>query len=84
MTAVIAEKDVKAETQNDDSGQSRSKPRVEAFGGSTSTTDDHDKMKPKQEKWSLGVLNDKETDEVPGQSATSCYSAGCSLWDREH
>ena len=27
----------------------------------------HDQSKP--EKWSLGVLNDRETDEVPGMSA---------------
>ena len=30
--------------------------------------DGYDEIKSKPEKWSLGVLNDKETDEVPGTS----------------
>lgn len=32
-----------------------------------SSTDDYDEIKAKPEKWSLGVLNDKETEEVPGR-----------------
>ena len=29
-------------------------------------------MKRRPEKWSLGVLNDRETEEVPGEDACSC------------
>lgn len=32
------------------------------------STDEDDQIKAKPEKWSLGVLNDKETEEVPGTS----------------
>ncbi len=31
-----------------------------------SSTDGYDEIKAKPEKWSMGVLNDKETEEVPG------------------
>lgn len=30
--------------------------------------DEFSEMKTKPKKWSLGVLNDRETDEVPGKS----------------
>lgn len=33
---------------------------------SGNSTDGYDEIKSKPEKWSLGVLNDMETDEVPG------------------
>jgi hypothetical protein len=33
---------------------------------SGNSTDGYDEIKSKPEKWSLGVLNDRETDEVPG------------------
>ena len=35
--------------------------------GSATSIEDFDKDKKQPEKWSLGVLNDKETDEVPGR-----------------
>ena len=45
-------------------GGKRKTPReVESSGTST---DEFDDIKAKPEKWSLGVLNDKETEEVPG------------------
>lgn len=34
-------------------------------------TDSVDEYKNRREKWTLGILNDKETDEVPGK----CYFA---------
>jgi len=33
---------------------------------SRASSDGFEDLKPRPEKWSLGVLNDKETDEVPG------------------
>ena len=45
-------------------GGKRKTPReVESSGTSTDGFDD---IKAKPEKWSMGVLNDKETEEVPG------------------
>lgn len=41
----------------------KASPEVESSGTSTDGFDD---IKAKPEKWSLGVLNDKETEEVPG------------------
>ncbi len=38
---------------------------------SENSTDGFDDIKAKPEKWSLGVLNDKETEEVPGTSMQS-------------
>ncbi len=35
--------------------------------GSPSSSIDSEKDIPPAEKWSLGILNDKKTDEVPGQ-----------------
>ena len=32
-----------------------------------SSTDAYEDMKAKPEKWSMGVLNDRETEEVPGE-----------------
>ena len=40
-----------------------SQPEAASSGNST---DGYDEFKAKPEKWSLGVLNDRETDEVPG------------------
>ena len=34
--------------------------------GSATSSNEYEEVKMKPEKWSLGVLNDKETDEVPG------------------
>lgn len=34
---------------------------------SEKSTDEYAEMKAKPEKWSMGVLNDRETEEVPGQ-----------------
>jgi hypothetical protein len=42
----------------------KNEPR--AVGGSSSSIDS-EKDIPPAEKWSLGILNDKKTDEVPGQ-----------------
>ena len=44
-------------------GKKQAPPEVESSGTSTDGMDD---IKAKPEKWSLGVLNDKETEEVPG------------------
>ncbi|CAD0087025.1 unnamed protein product [Aureobasidium vineae] len=45
-----------------------------------SQTDSEDSLKKRPAKWSLGILNDTETDEVPGESSdypialsTYCY-----------
>lgn len=46
-------------------GKRKTPCEVESSGTSTDGTDD---IKAKSEKWSLGVLNDKETEEVPGMS----------------
>ena len=42
------------------------KPPQKEAGSSGTSTNEHDEIKAKPEKWSMGVLNDKETDEVPG------------------
>ena len=42
----------------------RQRPQEVVSSGASS--DELDEMKAKPEKWSLGVLNDKETEEVPG------------------
>lgn len=34
---------------------------------SDKSTDEYAEMKSRPEKWSMGVLNDRETEEVPGQ-----------------
>ena len=39
---------------------------VEKNGSSATNSDDEEKAASKPAKWSLGVLNDTETDEVPG------------------
>lgn len=46
-------------------GKKKAAREVESSGTSTDGFDD---IKAKPEKWSLGVLNDKETEEVPGMS----------------
>ena len=45
------------------SSKKKTSPEVESSGTSTDGFDD---IKATPEKWSLGVLNDKETEEVPG------------------
>jgi hypothetical protein len=42
----------------------KNEPRA---AGSSSSSIDSEKDIPPAEKWSLGILNDKKTDEVPGQ-----------------
>jgi len=48
----------------------RAKPAAvhEPSSSATSVEDEYQDLKSKPEKWSLGVLNDRETDEVPGIS----------------
>ena len=46
-------------------GRKKAPQEVASSGASTDGFDD---IKSKPEKWSLGVLNDKETEEVPGMS----------------
>ena len=44
-----------------------------------SSIDAYEEMKAKPEKWSMGVLNDRETEEVPGESSvqqTTAYYTG--------
>ena len=45
---------------------SRSAPAIKE-SGSPSSTDGSGDYKTRPEKWSMGVLNDRETDEVPGK-----------------
>lgn len=52
---------------------------------SRSSVDEDDGHKVKPEKWSMGVLNDKQTDEVPGMSRVQCYLVFCTLpVDQQH
>jgi hypothetical protein len=44
----------------------RNQKSVEKNDSSTTNSDDEEKAALKPAKWSLGVLNDTETDEVPG------------------
>ena len=44
-----------------------------ASSGSSIDRDDGDKARPK--KWSMGILNDRQTDEVPGTCCTQSHSA---------
>ena len=44
-----------------------------ASSGSSIDRDDGNKARP--EKWSMGILNDKQTDEVPGTFSTQSHSA---------
>ena len=43
-----------------------SKGSTQENGSSSTSTDGDDAPKKRPEKWSMGVLNDRETDEVPG------------------
>ena len=45
-------------------GRRKAAPRPASSG---SSTDGFEEVKNRPEKWSLGVLNDRETEEVPGQ-----------------
>ena len=59
-------RDIKGSTWRRFLGGKRKAPHeVES---SQTSTDGFDDIKAKPEKWSLGVLNDKETEEVPGMS----------------
>lgn len=46
-------------------GSTKSAQQLTPSGGSF---DEDEGSKAKPEKWSMGMLNDKETDEVPGTS----------------
>ena len=48
-------------------GLSKAEPELPSTS-TKSSTDGDDEIKAKPEKWSMGVLNDRETEEVPGQS----------------
>ena len=50
-------------------GGAKKTPHEVASSGTS--TDGFDDIKVKPEKWSLGVLNPRETDEVPGTSTCS-------------
>lgn len=39
-----------------------------------SQTDSEESFSKRPAKWSLGILNDRETDEVPGKSIEHCTS----------
>lgn len=43
-----------------------------ARADSPASVEDSDGIEKRPEKWSLGVLNDKETDEVPGRTVRFC------------
>ncbi len=36
------------------------------YASPNTSTDEYEQIKAKPEKWSMGVLNDRETEEVPG------------------
>lgn len=44
------------------------KPKRTPLPTSEASSDGYEEIKRRPEKWSMGVLNDKETDEVPGMS----------------
>ena len=44
---------------------------TEALPDSRASSDGFEDVKVRPEKWSLGVLNDKETEEVPGMASQS-------------
>lgn len=48
-----------------------------ASSGSSGDEDDGNKAKP--EKWSMGVLNDRQTDEVPGTFKALATQVHCAL-----
>lgn len=53
-------------TEKEHDGQeSRSWPRSKQ--NRNSQTDSEESLKKRPAKWSLGILNDRETDEVPGE-----------------
>ena len=47
-------------------------PQEAAVESSSSSVDD-EKDTPPAEKWSLGILNDKRTEEVPGMSIATIH-----------
>jgi hypothetical protein len=49
-------------------GWRRQNPPQNAAVESSASSADEEKEVPPTEKWSLGILNDKRTDEVPGTS----------------
>lgn len=44
---------------------------------SEKATDELSEIKTKPPKWNLGILNDRETDEVPGESIDAGISDAC-------
>ena len=50
-----------------------SKPTTDVRTSSTDSTDGAGDYKVKPAKWSMGVLNDKETDEVPGKVVVNYF-----------
>jgi hypothetical protein len=63
-----------AEKENDGQ-ESRFWPRKKQ--NRNSQTDSEDSFKKRPAKWSLGILNDRETDEVPGELIEPLYSPAC-------
>ncbi|KAL9595651.1 MAG: hypothetical protein Q9219_006319 [cf. Caloplaca sp. 3 TL-2023] len=56
-----------------------SKPTAAAPAVSDSSSEGFDELRKKPDKWSLGVLNDKETDEVPGLRNTPARNSASSI-----
>lgn len=56
------------------------KPPQNAAVGSSASSVDEEKDVPPTEKWSLGILNDKHTDEVPGMSVGPGYRCYGLTW----
>ena len=48
---------------------------------SPSTSSEGDEIKTRPEKWNMGILNDKETEEVPGQSSASQEKVNEQPWE---
>lgn len=66
-------RDAKGSTWRRFLGGKKKAPHEVASSGTS--TDGFDDIKSKPEKWSLGVLNDKETEEVPGMSMQTLLPA---------
>lgn len=49
---------------------------------SRASSDGFEDLKSRPEKWSLGVLNDTETDEVPGTSSQHSLSNSIAMTER--
>lgn len=46
----------------------RSEPMLQEKRNATTVSDEEGELKIRPEKWRLGILNDRETDEVPGKT----------------